>query len=135
MADGNEAAFESLDSYIERLRSLPKGIVRESAPAIAKEAHSEIEQNIALQRDPDGEHWLPGKGGRNVLTGAAQAVNSRAIGDTIIISVEGPEAKHHKGTANGGIKRGIIPTRKIPKPLVDAIKRIMGAAFQRIMSP
>lgn len=131
MADGDE----TLASIIDRLRGLPVALVKDAAPLVAKEAKQIISDNITAQRGPDGEAWARGEvGAGDVLTNAAKAVDCRAVGDTILITLEGPEVKHHKATAKGGIRRRIIPTKKIPAPLVAAIRKVLGSSFRKVMA-
>lgn len=128
----NTAGFEALDEMIARVRRVPE-LVREAAPEVAQEVERELAANIAAGRAPDGSAWEPTKEGKQPLVGAAKALSVRAVGSVILMTVGGPEAKHHKGTARGKVKRRIILTRGIPAPMASAIRKVFGRRFSKLM--
>ncbi len=122
-------ADNELDKMIAQLRAIPD-LVEKVLPEVAAECHKVIAENVAAQRGPDGTPWPKGKDGHPVLVNAADAVTASAIGNVILIRVSGPEARHHLGIAKGKVKREIIPTRKIPKPMVEAMKRVINRRLE-----
>ena len=109
---------------IARLRGIPD-LVKSVLPEVAAECHAVIAENVAAQVGPDGTPWTPGAKGEPVLKNAAAAVTAKAIGNVVLLRVDGPEARHHLGIARGRIKRPIIPTGKIPQAMTEAIKRVL----------
>lgn len=124
LATNRGRVARELDGVIARLRRLPK-IVEEVAPELAKELHAVTAENVAAQRGPDGKAWEPGQENNEVLSGAMKNVDTRAVGNVIVQTLRGPEAKHHLGIARGRVKREIIPTKKIPDAFVKAAKRLL----------
>lgn len=129
MADGTAA----LNAHIARLRALPK-LAREAAPDVAHELESELRKQIAAGEGPDGAKWEPRKDdGGKPLVGAAKALRIAAVGTTVIARLVGPEARHNSGRARGGVKRQILPSKQLPRPLVLAIKRVLTDRFRETM--
>lgn len=111
---------------IVRLRALPK-IVEEALPAVAREVEQIIAGNIDAQRGPDGVPW-PRPADRTesiVLRNAMKSISVKAIGNVILARVSGPEARHHLGIAKGRTTRPLIPTKKLPQPFVEAMRRVI----------
>lgn len=133
MAAGNASAFTALDAMIGRLRAV-KGLAHAAAPAIARELDQELDANIDRGVGPDGKPWELTKAGKTPLRNAAKALAVRAVGTVILARLTGPEAKHHKGIARGHIARRILPTRKIPAPMVEVIKRVLSQKFTETMT-
>jgi hypothetical protein len=125
VADG----FAQLDAQIERLRSLGT-LVQDAAPEIAEVCKEKLDSQIASGKGPDGQSWALRQDGGQPLQNAANAVNVAAVGSTIIMTVKGPEARHHKGTALGGVVRQILPSRDLPGPLAEAIKDVVVEKFK-----
>jgi len=115
-----------LDELIARLRNLPR-IVEDVLPEAATELAKIIAGNIAAQRGPDGVPWPAPKDPETkaVLLNAMKSVTVSAIGRVLLTRVDGPEARHHLGIAKGKVKREIIPTKKIPTPMVEALRRVL----------
>ncbi len=128
MADGRA----SLQRHIERVRQLGN-LVRDVTPAVADAVRHELETNITRGVAPDGTRWAPTRDGRTPLRGAAEALRVGAIGTTVIARITGAEARHHLGTARGGIKRQILPTKAMPAPIARAIDAVVTRAFRRTM--
>lgn len=128
----NEAGFAALQRQIDRIRSLPKELVRQAGPEIAKALQADTEESILRQQGPGGDRWLPTASGAPALRNAAPHVTTRAIGTVILQRVDGVEARHHSGTAKGKVVRQIIPVRKIPDPVTKAIKAVLDKVFFKI---
>jgi hypothetical protein len=131
MAD-NAAASAQLREWIERLRGLPAALVTASAPEVRDALDREIKANVAAAKGPDGTAWAPKQDGERALPNAAERVKVEVEGTVILATLRGNEVKHHKGTARGGEKRQILPTRQIPAPVTQAIKAVFGKNFARL---
>lgn len=118
------AAADELNQMIAQLRKLPE-LVESVLPEVAVECKTVIAENIAAQRGPDGTPWQPGARGQPVLQNAAAAITAQAIGNVVLITVSGVEAKHHLGRVRGRIKRPIIPSGRLPQPMAEAIARVV----------
>lgn len=113
-----------LEDMIASLRGLGKA-AREALPEIARECKAVIAENIAAQRGPDDEPWPKAKDGQPVLEGAASAVSAQAVDGAVLLTLNGPEARHHLGVARGRVQRKILPTKGIPAPMAEAIRRVL----------
>lgn len=115
-----------LDEMIARLRALPRA-VEEALPEAARELEKIIAGNIVAQRGPDGEAWEKPKDPETstVLRGAMKNVTVKAIGSVLLARVDGVEARHHLGLIKGKVSRKLIPTKKIPGPMVEALRRVI----------
>jgi hypothetical protein len=123
------ADLDQLNAMIARLRGIPD-LVKSALPECAAECKAIIAENVAAQRGPDGAAWQPGAKGQPILKDAAGAVSAQAIGNAIVISLSGINAKHHLGAVRGGIARPIIPTRKAPQAMTKAIERVLVRRLQ-----
>lgn len=121
---------DELDEIIARLRAIPL-VVEEALPEVARECEKIIAGNIKAQRGPDGEAWPKSLDGEPVLQGAMKNVTVRAIGRVLLARVVGPEARHHLGIIRGRVQRKLIPSKKIPGPFVEAIKRVVNKHLQK----
>lgn len=131
MAD-NATADAALRDRIARLRSLEQ-VPDQVGPQVARAIEAELRANIARGVGPDGTPWKLTQDGRVPLRGAASALTVRALGSTIIVSLEGAESRHHLGRVRGGVRRPIIPTGNMPEPILRAIDAIVLRAFDRAM--
>jgi len=113
-----------LDDMIARLRALGRA-ARTAVPEIARECKSIVAENIRAQRGPDGEAWPRAKDGAPVLEGAADALSAQGVNGAALLTLSGPEARHHLGIARGRVQRRILPTKGIPAPMAEAIKRVL----------
>lgn len=124
MSDGEEA-FARMLATVRALPTLPE----RAAPDIAVAIKAEIERTIAAGTAPDGTPWAPRKkDGGAPLRKASSALYAGAIGRVIYVRVLGTEARHHIGTARGGVRRQIIPTSVT---LTPAIKTAIGDTLKR----
>ncbi len=130
---GNASAHAALQSMIDRLRKVQK-IDTTAAPAVAEAVADDARRTIGAGIGPDGTPWAPLKatGGR-ALVNAAEALTVKAIGSLVLMQLSGPEARHHRGFARGGVARQIIPTRGIPDPMIRAIRKVLAVQFRDVM--
>ncbi len=117
------AAENNLDLMVAELRALP-GAAKAAAAEVGEAVREVIAENVAAQRGPDGEAWPKSPTG-DVLTGAAAKISITTSSGVVILRLSGPEARHHLGIARGKVLRRILPTRKIPAPMVEAIRRVL----------
>lgn len=129
MADG----FAALQAQIERVRAL-EDLPRRAAPECALELKDELDGQIGRGEDPDGNKWPPRKDtGERPLQNAAKATTVAAVGTTVFCRVRGPEARHSKGRARGGVVRRILPVKGLPEHFARAIKRGLTTTFEQTM--
>jgi hypothetical protein len=124
----NTSGFAALDKHIARIESVP-GVAKRIAPDVSKDVHRLIVKNIAAGIGPDGAQWKATKEGASPLRNAARALTVSAVEAMIVMMLEGPEAKHHKGTARGRIKRLILPTRATVKPFRELARKAFNLAM------
>lgn len=129
----NATAMSALDAHIARVRTLPLAV-----PEIARHAADEIRailsRNIAAGVGPDGKPWPKTLDGHAPLANAMQSIDVRASGASIVIVVDGVEARHHLGMVRGGVRRELIPTSRIPGPMIEALSRLTAEVLDRHMA-
>ena len=97
--------MSGVDAMIGALRKLgaaPAAIAKRAAPLV----DAAVKKTAAAGTTPDGQPWQPKKDGGRPLVNAANALSTKAVGTTVVVTLEGPEVVHDKGT-----KR--LPQRKI----------------------
>ena len=127
MADGRA----KLDAWIKMLRTLPADVTREAAPAVADALRADIEASVSRAQSPDGTPWKPKLDGEQALVDAAQDVTVTPLDSVVLVKFTGKFVRHHRGMARGGIKRQVIPTRKVPDAVLRTISRVFATAFRR----
>lgn len=129
MANG----FAALEAHIARLHALGE-LTRRAAPAAADAVEGVLHRQIAAGVDPDGKAWAPRKdNGEQPLQHAADALAVVPLGTKVYCRLKGPEARHHRGTARGGIVRRILPVKGLPKPMERAITDAIVDVFNETM--
>jgi len=124
MADG----YTVLQQMIDHLREVGRSI-EDTAADIAPALQGEIESSIAAACAPDGTPWQPTLRGTAPLRNAGEVLGVAAIGTKVIARVTGVEARHHHGTARGGIARPILPGSDLPPQIIELIT---AAYYQRM---
>ena len=109
---------------IGRLRDL-EDLPEVVAPEVADAVRDELEKQVARGVGPDGRPWKLTRDGRRPLRGAAKATSIKAIGSVVVMDLGGPEARHNLGAVRGKVRRPVLPTRRIPDPMVRAIRRVV----------
>jgi hypothetical protein len=110
----NAVAMAKLDDVIARLRAC--GTVPEEAAAAAAEVtHAELTRQIAAAETPAGSSWPERKDGGKALATAGKALVVRSAGTAVYARLFGHVARHHKGTAKGGVRRQILPHEITPR--------------------
>jgi hypothetical protein len=129
VADGRA----KMDAWIAALRTLPVDLVTASTPEVAKALEDDIKASANAGAAPDGSAWQKTESGAKALPNAADRVKVEHSGSVVLARLKGNEVRHHKGTARGGIRRQILPTRKIPDNVAVAIRRVFGKHFTRLV--
>lgn len=125
--------FAELDAMIARVDGL-RDFVRDAAPEVADACRSELERTIKAGTTPDGREWEPKKEGTGKpLANAANALAVVPVGKTVFMTLQGPEARHHRGTAKGGTMRQVLPVSEVPGPMAKAIRRVLVKRFREAM--
>lgn len=117
-----------LNELIARLRAASDPAIY--APVAADTLRDELEAQVALQRGPDGERWLPPAEGGDALSGAAANLQVSATGNVVIARVTGRYAYHHRGQTRGNVARPILPSRQLNRPAIKALQKALGDEFR-----
>lgn len=129
MGDG----FAALDAHIERVRAIGELPVR-AAPAVADGVLEVIEDALGAQQDPYGKPWPKTKDGTPALQNADKALQVRPVGNAVVATLTGPEARHNNGWVKGGVQRRILPKNgEIPDAWGEAITDAVGTEFRETM--
>jgi hypothetical protein len=132
---GKDGSAE-LQGMISALRQLPE-LGKRAAPDVAAAVQDELRKTADAGTTPFGQPWLARQadGGR-AMKNASASVRVGAVGTTILAIVTGPEARHHKGTARGGIKRQLLPVSgRIPRDIDTAVREVLTQAFDDVAKP
>lgn len=129
MASGAEA----LRNHVRRLRELGT-LAADAAPDLADAVEGEVRAQIARGEAPDGTRWQLTQDGRRPLQSAGESLTVRALGSVVILRVVGHHARHHLGAVKGGVKRQILPTARIPAPMVRALTTTLTMRFREVTS-
>jgi len=132
MPTDNSQGFVALRAMIDKVAKLG-ALPEECAPIVAERLHDITVENIAAGVGPDGKPWALTKEGKRPLQNAAKALSHGAVGTVAILRLQGPEVRHHSGTARGQITRRILPTRTLTAPVVEAIRRATAEKFREIV--
>jgi hypothetical protein len=123
MADGDE----TLRAIVKRLRAfgLAASMATEAVPLV----EAAVKATAAAGTDPYGEPWRPKKDGGRALPDAADAVSVESNGKIIRITVRGGEAAQNRY----GVRR-LLPRRKLPKAILEALREGARRAWVKAMS-
>lgn len=128
------AATDALGNMIASLRSM-ETLVADAMPAITKAVRADQERTIRAGTTAYGQQWQPTKTGERPLRNATKALTVMSVNKTVYITLDGPEARHHKGRVKGGRKRAIIPERGLPSAMADSIRAVLQRAFNEAVQP
>lgn len=124
----SQLQFEQLDSMIRTLRTMGD-VGTQVAPAVARAFDAELHAQIRRGQGPNGEAWPKNQDGSTPLQTADVSV--RAVGSSVVATLSGPAVLHHEGRARGRIRRQILPSSRIPDPVIRAIHVVLRDAFAR----
>jgi len=125
-----DAEFERM---LATIRALPE-LGKRAAPDVATAIENELRRTIAAGTAPDGTPWKPTQEGETPLRNAAAAMGVAAVGPTIYVRLTGPEARHHIGSARGGVRRQVIPGRDgLPPVMAAAVRVVLTRHFQELV--
>ncbi len=133
MAEG----IDRLNAMILKLNQLEE-FVEEATPEIAKDLEAELHKTIAAGTSFGGVAWTPKKDGTAPLKGASKALEVQAIGSVVVATLNGIEARHHKGSVRGNkggntLQRPILPTKKSLGKVSNVVKKTLKRRFRDIM--
>lgn len=122
-----------LTDLIRDLQAL--GNIGDAIGDCAKEVRTEMVGLIQSQRDDNGQPWAKRKRGTApLLVHAGTNLRVVAVGDAVIASISGPDARHSKGLVRGKKRRGIIPTGALPDSWARSFKRALDATFNKLVA-
>lgn len=119
----------ALNAEITRLRALAAS-GSQLAPKVAEAALAVIRENVAAGRGPDGEAWPLTAKGEKALQNAGSALSAYVSGSRVVLQLVGPEVWHHKGKTRGSIARPILPSKRMPQPMIAAMQRVARDWFE-----
>ncbi len=130
MVKGSGAATAALQREIAKLRALAASTAT-LAPRVGEACLNVIVENVEAGRGPDGTPWQPTKAGGIALRGDAhKGLAMVALGSRVVITLDGSRVYHHRGQTRGNIARPILPTRGMPQPMTEAVRRVVNEWFE-----
>lgn len=120
MSDGLEK-YNTLIAQLRDLPKLPERVLPELGAMLREEVAAMIDAGVA----PDGAPWEPTATGAKALRNAAAKLQVGVVGRSVILWVNGPEARHNKGWVKGGRKRQFVPEHLTPH-MVQRVHEIVG---------
>lgn len=132
MSDVGHVLIE-IDVLIKKIDAIGSIAV---APIVATALRDHVTETISAGTDAYGQSWPLTEAGGKALGNAAKHLETRQSKSVAVISIQGStareiEGRHHYGRVKGGIRRQILPTRKIPLKLANLIKQRLTDAFQK----
>lgn len=124
----------ALTDFIARVRTMGATVqdaaAREAAPLVSAEAR----RTAAAGTDPYGAPWRPKKDGTRAIPDAAAAVDAKAKGSVVVITVRRGAAIQNALSESVG--RKVIPdaTRPLPAGIAAALQEGARRAFRKSMS-
>lgn len=113
-----------LDAHIARVESLPR-VLKSAAPDVAQAVEAELLRTIAAGTDPDGKAWKPRESGGKPLATAGKALAVVPMGTRVYARLSGHIARHHRGIVKGAVARRILPGRKLPTKMAEAVRAVL----------
>ncbi len=113
-----------LDAHIARVESLPR-VVKSAAPEVAEAVEAELLSQIGAGADPDGKAWKARADGGKPLATAGKYLTVVPMGTRIFARLSGHVARHHRGIARGGLARRVLPGRKLPTKMAEAVRTVL----------
>lgn len=116
----NLSGLDTMEEWINNLRSI-HGLVDAAAEELAPVVKQQLVENYAKGQNPYGDTWQATKQGTQPLKNAADNVRVKAIGNTIVVSIDGRYVFHNYGA--GSPKRTLLPEGGLPFKMGDAIRK------------
>lgn len=113
------SGLEKIDEWIGKLRSMD-AFVGMAADELAPVVREKLAENFQKGQDPYGSAWPVTQKGERPLKGAADAIEVKAIDNTILITVRDRYMFHTFG-AKGLPRRPMLPLGGLPVQLGNAI--------------
>ena len=112
----------ALDSMIERMKALgSRDVGARVAARAAPLVDAEIKRTAAAGRAPDGHAWKPKVDGGRPLQNAAAHIQTRAMGNLIVTTLEGPTVFHHLGLGGKPTRQVIPDSGNVPPGVEKAV--------------
>jgi hypothetical protein len=96
-------------------------VIKSAAPDVAEAVEAELLRQISAGTDPEGKAWKPREAGGKALATAGKALVVVPMGTRIFARLSGHVARHHLGIGKGGVQRQILPGRKLPPQIAEAV--------------
>ncbi len=130
----NAAARNRLAELSRKLRAFPLEAATRAAQHGAKVLDGLLRNNISAGLGPDGTPWPPRQDGGAALQQAGEGLTVRPVDTVILASLGPPWSLHHWGRARGHVVRQILPTKKAPQPMVDAVEDSLRQDFREAVT-
>lgn len=115
------AAQQTIQDWVQRLRSFGSGAVAALADELVGPIESALGEAAEAGRSVTGEAWRPTKSGAPALQNIMSAINVRAIGKSIVVTLTGHHVYHQFGT--GWVpRRPLLPTGGMPDRIGNLIR-------------
>jgi hypothetical protein len=133
VADVSDSGLAVLDDWIARMNALgAKDVGARVAARAAPAIEAEVKRTAAAGTTPDGAAWKPKVDGGRPLQNAAAHIHARALGNLIVVTLEGPTVWHHRGV-RGNAPRQVIPDiGQVPPGIAKALTTVAREVFQEI---
>jgi len=123
MATGIKGGLGAIMASVKALEGVPW--------VVAAKPHAEAYMRGRLDagQTPEGQPWVPTKGGKRPLRRAAQELEVRVSGSALVFRIHGRHAFHHFG-AQGKPARRQLPAGALPMKLGQAVRAGLVTAFK-----
>lgn len=115
----NLSGLDTMQTWIDNLRSI-NSLVDAAAEELAPVVKQQLVDNYTKGQSPYGDPWPATIDGHQPLKNAASNVRVSAIGNTIVVSIDGRYVFHNYGA--GSPKRTLLPEGGLPARMGDAIR-------------
>ena len=99
------ATIEDWIADMQRMAVIGERAAQIAAPLL----EARLKASAAAGTTPDGAPWAPTMRGARAMPNAAKAINVRAIGQTVRVTLDAVESIHHFGRPGHEVPRQIIP--------------------------
>lgn len=125
-----DPGYAELDRMTRMLGGLGKALVEDSAPALGEILLNDVRNTTRAGTDAYGNPWPKTQDGEPALEHTPEAIKLLVQGSKITLRLEGYRARHHRGYAQGGVQRAVLPTQGlIPPKTVRKMHRALEKRF------
>lgn len=111
-----DPGYAVMDGMIASLASLGAKLVDDARPELAEILRSDIVATIHAGTDAYGDPWRETQDGDKPLQGTPENLKVGVRGTRIVATLDGYHARHHRGYAQGGVQRAILPRQGLLPP-------------------